>query len=56
MSDAPKVEEKYIVPATRKRPVDFVTAMWLYILMGLGFTLTIHFILLSSEAYNWLDR
>lgn len=36
------------------RPVQFRTIMFLYILTGVGFTLTIHFILLSTEKYNWL--
>jgi len=35
------------------RPVQFRTIMILYILMGVGVALTIHFILLSTPAYNW---
>lgn len=37
-----------------KRPFDFRTNVILYILMGVAFALTIHFILLSSPKYNWL--
>lgn len=35
------------------RPVDFRTVMILYVLLGVGVALTIHFILLSTETYNW---
>lgn len=38
----------------RNRPVDFRTIMILYILLGIGVALTIHFILLSSPEFNWL--
>lgn len=38
-----------------KRPFDFRTNVILYILLGLGVALTIHFILLSSPSYNWLS-
>jgi len=38
-----------------KRPFDFRTNVILYILLGLGVALTIHFILLSSPNYNWLS-
>lgn len=37
------------------RPVDFRTIMILYILLGIGVGLTIHFIVLSSPAYNWIS-
>jgi hypothetical protein len=36
------------------RPVQFRTIMVLYILLGVGVALTIHFILLSTTQYNWL--
>jgi len=36
------------------RPVQFRTVMLLYILLGIGVALTIHFILLSTQQYNWL--
>lgn len=40
---------------TRKdRIVDFRTVLILYILLGLGVALTIHFILLSTPSYSWL--
>jgi hypothetical protein len=35
------------------RPVQFRVVMYLYILLGVGMGLTIHFILLSTQAYNW---
>jgi len=35
------------------RPVQFRTTMLLYVLMGIGIALTIHFILLSTAEYNW---
>jgi hypothetical protein len=35
------------------RPVQFRTTMLLYVLLGIGVALTIHFILLSTPAYNW---
>jgi len=41
-------------PERPNRPVDFRTVMILYILLGVGLGLTIHFILLSTPAYNWL--
>lgn len=37
------------------RVIDFRTVMILYILLGVGVALTIHFILLSTDAYNWFD-
>jgi hypothetical protein len=37
-----------------ERPVQFRTIMFLYILLGVGVALTIHFILLSTTEYNWL--
>jgi hypothetical protein len=37
------------------RPVEFRTVMYLYILLGAGIALTIHFILLSTETYNWFN-
>lgn len=41
-------------PERPNRPVDFRTVMILYILLGVGLGLTIHFILLSTPTYNWL--
>ncbi|MCB0070098.1 MAG: light-harvesting protein [Caldilineaceae bacterium] len=38
----------------KNRPIEFRTSMILYILLGVVLALTIHFILLSSPAYNWL--
>jgi len=38
----------------KERPIEFRTSMLLYILLGVGVALTIHFILLSSPTYNWL--
>lgn len=38
-----------------ERPIEFRTTLILYILLGLGVALTIHFILLSTPAYNWLS-
>lgn len=40
----------------RERPVEFRTIMILYILLGIGVGLTIHFILLSTDTYNWLQN
>ncbi len=37
------------------RPFEFRTNVILYILLGLGLGLTIHFILLSTPTYNWLQ-
>lgn len=37
------------------RPLEFRTNLILYILLGLGLGLTIHFILLSTPTYNWLS-
>jgi hypothetical protein len=37
------------------RPIQFRTVLILYILMGFGVALTIHFILLSTSAYNWFE-
>jgi light-harvesting complex 1 alpha chain len=36
------------------RPIEFRTVLILYILLGIIVALTIHFIVLSSPAYNWL--
>jgi hypothetical protein len=36
------------------RPIQFRTTLILYILLGVFVALTIHFILLSTPAYNWL--
>ena len=38
----------------KNRPIEFRTSMILYILLGVVLALTIHFMLLSSPAYNWL--
>lgn len=38
-----------------ERPIEFRTVLILWILLGLGFALTNHFIILSSPAYNWLS-
>lgn len=37
-----------------ERPIEFRTTLTLYILLGVGVALTIHFILLSTPTYNWL--
>jgi len=42
-------------PERPERPVEFRTSLILYILLGLGVALTIHFILLSSPTYNWIS-
>jgi len=47
-------EQKKIARRLEDRPVEFRTSMILYILLGVGVALTIHFILLSSPTYNWL--
>jgi hypothetical protein len=51
MSDNPNTK---LVVQRKERPVEFRTIMILYILLGLGVGLTIHFILLSTPTYNWL--
>lgn len=38
-----------------ERPIEFRTTLILYILLGLGVALTIHFILLSTPTYNWFS-
>lgn len=38
-----------------ERPIEFRTNLILYILLGIGVALTIHFILLSTPAYNWIS-
>jgi len=38
----------------KDRPIEFRTTLILYILLGIGVALTIHFILLSTPGYNWL--
>lgn len=38
----------------KERPIEFRTSLILYILLGVGVALTIHFILLSTDTYNWL--
>lgn len=38
-----------------ERPIEFRTTLILYILLGIGVALTIHFILLSTPTYNWLS-
>ena len=40
----------------KDRPVEFRTILILYILLGIGVALTIHFILLSTDTYNWLQN
>ena len=37
-----------------ERPIEFRTVLILYILLGIGVGLMIHFILLSTPTYNWL--
>lgn len=37
-----------------ERPIEFRTILFLYILLGFGIALLIHFILLSTPTYNWL--
>jgi hypothetical protein len=44
-----------VVPAKKRRPIEFTTVMILYILLGIGVGLTIHFVLLSTETYNWFN-
>lgn len=39
----------------RDRPIEFRTVLILYILLGVVVALTIHFIVLSSGRYNWLQ-
>lgn len=39
----------------RNRPIEFRTVLILYILLGIVIALTIHFIVLSSARYNWLQ-
>ncbi len=39
----------------KERPIEFRTTLVLYILLGVGVGLTIHFILLSTEAFNWFQ-
>lgn len=51
---AENVQEKYIVPSKKKRPIEFTTVLFLTIAFAIGLGLTIHFLLLSSETYNWL--
>lgn len=48
-------ERQYIVQRPKKRPIEFTTVLILYILLGIGLGLTIHFVLLSTETYNWLQ-
>jgi hypothetical protein len=38
----------------KDRPIEFRTILILYVLLGIGVGLTIHFILLSTSTYNWL--
>lgn len=38
-----------------ERPFEFRTNVILYILLGLAVALTIHFILLSAPAFNWIS-
>ena len=47
--------DKIVVQGKPKRPIEFTTVLILYILLGIGVALTIHFILLSTETYNWLQ-
>lgn len=47
-------EERKMVVRQTERPVEFRTILILYILLGIGVALTIHFILLSTPTYNWL--
>ena len=42
-------------PEKPNRPLEFRTNLILYVLLGLGMALTIHFILLSTPTYNWLS-
>lgn len=48
-------DDRRLVVSPKDRPVEFRTVMILYILLGIGVALTIHFILLSSNSYNWLS-
>lgn len=54
MSANPNEVEKLVV-RQKERPIEFRTVLYLYILLGAGIALTIHFILLSTETYNWLS-
>jgi uncharacterized membrane protein YgaE (UPF0421/DUF939 family) len=47
-------EDDIIMRSEEDRPIQFRTVMFLYVLLGIGVALTIHFILLSSDTYNWL--
>jgi len=38
----------------KDRPIEFRTTLLLYILLGVGVGLTIHFLLLASDTYNWI--
>ncbi|MBI1296211.1 light-harvesting protein [bacterium] len=42
-------------PERPNRPIEFRTTMILYVLLGVGLALTIHFILLSTPTYNWFS-
>lgn len=46
--------EQHNLPQRPERPIEFRTILFLYILLGAGMALLIHFILLSTPAYNWL--
>lgn len=48
--------EEIIVEEVQRpeRPIEFRTILFLYILLGFGMALLIHFILLSTPTYNWL--
>ena len=51
---AQQIEKKEVRMNLEDRPVQFRTIMILYILLGIGVGLTIHFILLSSQTYSWI--
>lgn len=39
----------------RRPPIEFRTAVILYTLLGIIMALVIHFVVLSSPRYNWLN-
>lgn len=54
MAEMSQEEQQKIARRLKDRPVDFRSVLILYILLGVGVALTIHFILLSSPTYSWL--
>ncbi|NJL94065.1 MAG: light-harvesting protein [Anaerolineae bacterium] len=56
MADNTPEREVVYVTRPKNRPIEFTTVLILYILLGVGVALTIHFILLSTSTYNWLGN